>query len=71
MATDCVSALARIKLGVDVGEDAGQLAGAGAGGHNAVLVVAELLPDKGEVALVSYWLTSASNSAWAPPGREA
>ena len=40
----------RIEPGVDAGEEVRQLAGAGAGGHDAVLVVAEFLLEQGEVA---------------------
>jgi hypothetical protein len=38
------------ELAVDVGEELGQFAGAGPGGHDALLVVAELGPDQFQVA---------------------
>jgi hypothetical protein len=43
-------AVGGVEFGVDVGEELGQFAGAGPGGQDALLVVAELFPDQVEVA---------------------
>ena len=59
------------EFAVDVGEELGQLAGSWTGGQDPLLVVAELGPDQIQVALGFCLLTSANNSACAPPGRDA
>ena len=60
-----------VEPGIDAGEELCQLAGTGPGGHDALLVVAELFPEQGEVAFAFMLVDLGEQFGLGPSGAEA